>query len=67
MNAIPEACPVNMLQLGEIRVSKKHEPICVSGTNAEAEGGGEVNPEMFPEFSSDGSDGHLVRGGRGRW
>lgn len=40
--------------------SRKHEPIGVSGTNSEAEGGGEVKPEAFPEFSGNGSDGHLV-------
>jgi len=34
-------------------------PIGVSGTDAEAERGGEVDPETLPEFSGDRSDGHL--------
>jgi len=39
-------------------------PISVPGTNPQAESGGEVDPEAFPEFSSDGSEGHLVSRGR---
>ena len=39
---------------------KNHEPISVSGADAETERGGEVDPETLPEFSGDGSDGHLV-------
>jgi len=35
-------------------------PISVSGSDAETERGGEVDPETFPELSGDGSDGHLV-------
>jgi len=34
-------------------------PIGVSGTDSEAESGGEVNPEALPEFSGDRSNGHL--------
>jgi len=41
-------------------------PIGVPGTNAEAKRGGEVDPETFPEFSGDGSDGHLVEKRRRR-
>ena len=44
---------------------QKHEPISVSGTDAETESGGEVDPETLPEFSGDGSEGHLVE--RKRW
>jgi len=36
-------------------------PISVSGTDAETERGGEIQPETLSEFSSDGSDGHLVK------
>src|ERR1700755_2910827 len=44
---------------------EEHEPISVSCTNSEAKGSGEVEPETFPEFSGDRSNGHLVSGGGG--
>jgi len=34
-------------------------PISIASSDSEAKGGGEVNPETFPELSSDRSDGHL--------
>ena len=63
VNPIPRARLVSILQLGERRDVGKHEPIGVSGTDAEAESRCEVHPETFPEFSGDWCDGHLVSGG----
>ena len=40
---------------------ENYKPISVSGTDAETKRGGEVHPETFPEFSGNGSDGHLVK------